>query len=95
MYSVKGISNGYLLHYTQPACLRYIQLIADAVYDCGKEQPMEITYTRVGDYLLPDITLREKPPPDGFGEPLGRYARMRRAYPRGTPPNILQHAVIV
>ena len=43
---------------------------------------MEITYTRVEDYLLPDITLREKPPSDGFGEPLGRYARMRRAYLR-------------
>jgi hypothetical protein len=43
---------------------------------------MKITYTRVGDYLIPDITLREKPPPDGYGEPLGRYARMRRAYLR-------------
>ena len=41
---------------------------------------MEITYTRVWDYLLPDIILREKPPPDGYGEPLGRYARMRRAF---------------
>jgi hypothetical protein len=43
---------------------------------------MEITYTRIGDYLIPDITLREKPPPDGYGEPLGRYARMRRAFLR-------------
>ena len=43
---------------------------------------MKITYTRIGDYLLPDITLREKPPPDGYGEPLGRYARMRRAFLR-------------
>jgi len=48
-------------------------------HDCGKEGFMEITYTRVGDYLLPDITLQEKQPPDG-GEPLGRYARMRRAF---------------
>ena len=40
----------------------------------------EITYSRVGDYLIPDIILTVKPPPDGFGEPLGRYARMRRAY---------------
>ena len=46
---------------------------------------MEITYTRVGDYLLPDITLRTKSPPDG-GEPLGRYARMRRAYLREHRP---------
>jgi len=43
---------------------------------------MEITYSRVGDYLIPDITLSEKPPPDGYGEPLGRYARMRRAFLR-------------
>ena len=43
---------------------------------------MKITYTRVGDYLIPDITLREKPPPDGYGEPLGRYARMRRTFLR-------------
>ena len=43
---------------------------------------MKITYTRIGDYLLPDITLREKPPPDGYVEPLGRYARMRRVYLR-------------
>ena len=43
---------------------------------------MEITYSLVGDYLLPDIVLSEKPPPDGCGEPLGRYARMRRAFLR-------------
>ena len=41
---------------------------------------MEITYTQHGDYMLPNIVLREKSPPDGFGEPLGRYARMRRAF---------------
>ena len=36
---------------------------------------MEITYALVEDYLLPDIALQEKPPSDGYGEPLGRYAR--------------------
>ena len=41
---------------------------------------MQISYHRVGDCLLPDIVLRNRPPPDGFGEPLGRYARMRRAF---------------
>ena len=46
----------------------------------------EISYTRVGDYLLPDITLREKPPPNGYGEPLSRYARMRRAFLREHRP---------
>ena len=40
------------------------------------------TYSRHGDYLLPDITLRAQPPPDGYGDPLGRYARMRRAFLR-------------
>jgi hypothetical protein len=40
----------------------------------------EITYTRVGDYLIPDIFLSESPPFDRYGKPLGRYARMRRAY---------------
>jgi len=37
-----------------------------------------ITYTRVGDYLLPDIALSE-PPPE-LTEPIGRYARMRQAF---------------
>lgn len=37
-----------------------------------------ITYTRHGDYLLPDIVLNEPPP--GIAEPLGRCARMRRTY---------------
>ena len=41
---------------------------------------MEMTYTRHGDYLLPDIILSEKPPPDGYSETLGRYARMRRVF---------------
>ena len=41
---------------------------------------MEFSYIRAGEYLLPDITLREKPPPDDITEPLGRYARMRRVY---------------
>jgi hypothetical protein len=47
---------------------------------------MEITYRREGDYLIPNITLREKPPPDGYGEPLGRYARIRRAFLREHKP---------
>ena len=42
----------------------------------------EISYSRVGEYLLPNIILTTKPPPNGDGEPLGRYARMRRAFLR-------------
>jgi len=44
----------------------------------------KIEYAPCGDYLLPLITLNE-PPPDQV-EPLGRYARMRRAYLREHRP---------
>jgi hypothetical protein len=37
-----------------------------------------ISYSRHGDYLLPDIILNEPPP--GLTAPLGRYGRMRRTY---------------
>ncbi len=40
---------------------------------------MEITYTRIGDYLLPNITADDTP--DDFADqPLRHYARRRRAY---------------
>ncbi len=39
---------------------------------------IEITYSRRGDYLLPNITAGPRSP--GDDEPLGRYARMHRAY---------------
>jgi len=38
---------------------------------------MEITYTQVGDYLLPNIILRE--PPEN-AQPLGKYALMRQRF---------------
>ena len=41
---------------------------------------IKFDYSHHGDYLLPNIILSEKPPLDGYGEPLGRYARMRRAF---------------
>ena len=34
----------------------------------------EITYTQVGDYLIPDITITESP------RPISKYGRMRRQY---------------
>jgi len=50
-----------------------------------EDYPMQkIEYAPCGDYLLPLITLNE-PPPDQT-EPLGRYARMRRAYLREHRP---------
>ena len=39
---------------------------------------MNISYTPRGDYLLPNIRLKEPPPVES--EPFGRYSRMRRAY---------------
>ena len=45
---------------------------------------MNITYTRVGDYLLPNIRLSD-PPPETV-EPLGRYGRMHKAYLREHRP---------
>jgi len=38
----------------------------------------KITYTHVGDYLLPDIILNE-PSPD-LAEPLGHYGLMHKVY---------------
>jgi len=37
-----------------------------------------LTYSQVGDYLLPDLTLSEQTTPET--PPLGRYARMRKAF---------------
>ena len=39
-----------------------------------------ITYSRVGDYLLPDIRLNE-PPPE-IVRPLGKYGQLRHKYLR-------------
>lgn len=52
----------------------------------------EITYTLVGDYYLPNITLSE-PPPETIA-PLGRYARMRRAYLREHRPILYSKLVL-
>lgn len=35
----------------------------------------ELTYTRVGDYYIPDLKLTERPK-----KPIGKYGRMRRRY---------------
>lgn len=52
-----------------------------ADYNVGKEKPKgvltmnEITYTRQGDYLLPNLTMPEQPELS-----MGRYARMRKKF---------------
>ena len=47
-----------------------------------KDKPMEISYTRVGDYLLPDIRLSDPP----NAPPLGRYGCMHKEYLREHRP---------
>ena len=42
-----------------------------------------LTYTRNGDYLIPNLTLCEQP-----SEPLGKYGRMRKAYLKERRPLI-------
>ena len=44
----------------------------------------KITYSRVGDYFLPNIILKESP--HEIAEPLGRYGRMHKAYLREHRP---------
>ena len=44
----------------------------------------DITYTRVGDYLLPDIILSEPPP--GIEPPLGLFALKHQAFLREHRP---------
>jgi hypothetical protein len=51
---------------------------------------MEITYTQVDDYLLPDIRLSD--PPDA--PPLGRYGMMHKNYLRTEKP-ILYAALLL
>ena len=45
---------------------------------------MKITYTAIGDYLLPDIFLSD--PPDA--PPLGRYGMMHKTYLREEKPTL-------
>jgi hypothetical protein len=47
--------------------------------------PNEITYTQVGDYLLPDLTLPPIPAEEK-DKPLGRYALLHKAYLREHRP---------
>ena len=51
---------------------------------------MDITYTRVGDYLLPAIKLSD--PPDA--PPLGRYGIMHKTYLREHRPNLYSQLLL-
>ncbi len=44
---------------------------------------MKLTYTKQGDYLIPDITIRQS------RKALGHYGRLRKTYLQNFPPNPL------
>ena len=48
-----------------------------------------LTYTRNGDYLIPDLSLSEQPE-----KPLGKYGRMRKAYLKEHRPLIYNHLLM-
>ena len=47
----------------------------------AEEQSMELTYTKIGDYLYPDLTL----PETKDDHPLGKYGMLRKTYLKKTP----------
>ncbi|MBQ7931729.1 MAG: TnpV protein, partial [Clostridia bacterium] len=49
----------------------------------------ELTYTKVGDYNLPNLTLQN---PES--QPLGRYGRMRREYLKNHRPVLYNRLII-
>ena len=49
----------------------------------------ELTYTQVGDYYLPNLTVGEQNTP-----PLGKYGRMRRTYLKEHSPVLLNRLVL-
>ena len=49
----------------------------------------ELTYTQVGDVLLPDLTLGEQPDRD-----LGKYGRMRRTYLKEHRPGLFNRLTL-
>ena len=48
-----------------------------------------LTYTRNGDYLIPDLSLTEQPQ-----RPLGKYGRMRKAYLKEHRPILYNHLLM-
>ena len=48
-----------------------------------------LTYTRNGDYLIPDLSLSEQPE-----KPLGKYGRLRKAYLKEHRPLIYNQLVL-
>ena len=48
-----------------------------------------LTYTRSGDYLIPNLSLSEQPE-----KPLGKYGRMRKAYLKEHRPILYNHLLM-
>jgi len=48
-----------------------------------------LTYTRSGDYLIPDLSLSKQPE-----KPLGKYGRMRKAYLKEHRPILYNHLLM-
>ena len=48
-----------------------------------------LTYTRNGDYLIPDLSLSEQPE-----KPLGKYGRMRKSYLKENRPVLYNHLLL-
>ena len=48
-----------------------------------------LTYTRNGDYLIPDLKLSEQPE-----KPLGKYGRMRKAYLKEHRPGLYSSLIL-
>ncbi len=53
------------------------------------EMENNLTYTKSGDYLIPDLSLSEQPK-----KPLGKYGRMRKAYLKEHRPLIYNHLLM-
>ena len=55
----------------------------------GVTMAQNLTYTRCGDYLIPDIRLSYT-----SDKPLGKYGRMRRAYLEQNNPMLLDDLIL-
>lgn len=49
----------------------------------------ELTYTRCGDYYIPDLKLSEQPE-----APIGKYGRMRRRYLKEHRPGLYSSLIL-
>ena len=50
----------------------------------------ELTYTRCGDYYIPDLELSEQPE-----APIGKYGRMRRRYLKEHRPGLYSSLILI